>query len=115
MNSRARQAEASCPMAICYEIDVPLRHLDGSDHPVSALRDTVMELWDRFGIVETQSVYRPPYGEPDPDHHTEWVRLSFDAPDSPQTHEAVAEWWMTELHARSADLRPLAVWYRPRR
>ena len=100
-------------VAIRYQIDVPVRVPDGTEFPAELLRDTLGELWDEFGIVETTSVYRAAPGEPDPNRHDEWIRFWFDAPAIVATHQWITEWWRSTLAPRYPGFSLLVLWYHP--
>ena len=100
-------------MAIRYEIEVPVLAADGPELPAQNLRDTLGELWDEFGIVETSSVYRVVRGEPDPQRHREWIRFWFDAREVSETHNWIAKWWRSVLAPRYPGMDLFVVWYHP--
>lgn len=102
-------------MPIRYQIDLPVRSSDRADFPPDLLRQTLSELFDEFGLVQTMAVYRSAPGESNPDRHEEWIRFWFDPREVSDTHEWIARWWQSVLTPRYRGIEPLVVWFHPAR
>ncbi len=100
-------------MAIRYEIDIRLQSADGAQLPPALFKRSVDELERDFGLVSTTSIYRPILEGANRDDHDEWVRFSFDVPETSITHDGVARWFVTIGKSRFASSQILVTWYHP--